>query len=111
MLLHDKKGTARFSVAGPEVLPVEFVITDHLTVFQIQKMVQSPDMLLQFAHYIEEFYRSVGVTDDIEVRVDTSVSLNGRPRHQMIDPDVDLTSIRRPYMPPARWILPLPPYR
>lgn len=110
MLLHDKKGTARFSIMGPEVLPVEFVVTDHLTDFQIQKMVQSPDMLLQFAHYIEEFYRDFGVTEDIEVRVDTDVSLNGRERHQMIDPDVDLTSIRRPYMPPARWILPLPPY-
>ena len=111
MLLHDKKGTARFSISGPELLPVEFVITDHLTAFQIQKMVQSPDMLLQFSYYIEEFYRGVGVTDDLEVRVDTSVSLNGRPHHQMIDPNVDLTSIRRPYLPPARWILPLPPFR
>ncbi len=111
MLLHDKQGSALFHIGGPEFLPVEFVVTDHLTTFQIRKMVQSPDMLVQFSHYIEEFYRQVGVTEDIEVRVDTSVSLNGRPRQTMIDPTVDLTSIRRPYMPPAPWILPLEPFR
>lgn len=112
MLLHEKSGSAIFHIAaGDELLPVDFVVTDHLTQFQIRKMVQNPDLLVQFAQYIEDFYRSLGVTDDVEVRVDTEVSLNGRPKAAMIDPLKDLTLVRRPYLPPAEWILRLTDYR
>lgn len=109
MLLHHKVGTARFRITGGEVAGGPFYIREHLTDFQIRKMVQHPELLLQFAHYIEDYYRDIGASD-VEVTVETSVSLNGRPRQRMIGPSVDLTEVRRPYVPPANWIEPLRPY-
>lgn len=108
MLLHAKAGTVTFQIAGlAEPLPVEFIVTDHLTTFQIRKMVQHPDMLVEFAHYIEDFYKGLGVSDDLQIYAETSVSLNGRPRQRLLDPTADLTAVRRPYLPPADWIEPL----
>jgi vitamin K-dependent gamma-carboxylase len=82
---------------------------DHLTTHQVDKL-QVPDMILQFAHQLEDVYRGRGM-DDIEVRADVTASLNGRRAQRMIDPRVDLTRISRPYLPRADWIVPLEPYR
>lgn len=111
MLLHTKSGTVTFQIRSADRLPVEFVITDHLTAFQVRKMVQHPDLILEFAHYIEDFYGRVGVTEDLEIYAESSVSLNGRPAQRLIDPTVDLTAIERPYIPPGDWIEPLEEYR
>ncbi|HYZ90837.1 MAG TPA: HTTM domain-containing protein, partial [Actinomycetota bacterium] len=111
LLVRQESGTARFRVSGPGSNAVGTLsIDDHLTSFQIAKMIVNPDLLVQFAQYLEAYYRSIGVTDDLEIRVEGEVSLNGRSRQPKIDPDVDLTSIRRPYLPPAPWIVPLRPY-
>jgi hypothetical protein len=79
----------------------------HLTRYQIRKL-RSPDLILQLAHRIEEYYRANGF-GDVEVRARTIVSLNGRPAQALIRPKVDLTEIGRPYLPPADWIVPLKP--
>jgi hypothetical protein len=107
MLLHNKSGTARFRISGTDI---PFDVPAHLTDFQMTKVVAYPELLLQFAHYIEDYYRKLG-EPDVAVTVDTSVSLNGRPPQPLVDPTVDLTRIPRPYLPPAGWIVPLRPYR
>jgi hypothetical protein len=81
----------------------------HLTNYQLSKL-DVPDMILQFAHHLEDVYRAAGI-DDIEVRVDAKASLNGRRPQRYIRKEVDLTEVRRPYLPPADWIVPLKPYR
>jgi hypothetical protein len=45
------------------------------------------------------------------VRVDARAKLNGRRWQRYIRREVDLTSVPRPYLPPADWIVPLKPYR
>lgn len=85
------------------------ITANHLSSHQIAKL-YSPDLILEFAHYLENYYRGVG-RDDVRVRVGTLVSLNGRPRQRMIYSYVDLTEVRRPYIPPGDWIVPLEPYR
>ena len=79
-----------------------------LTNYQLSKL-DVPDMILQFAHHLEDVYRANGI-DDVQVRVDARARLNGRKWQRYIRREVDLTSVPRPYLPPADWIVPLKPY-
>ncbi len=100
MKLRDKSGTATFHVgdAGSAV-PVD--PADHLGDHQLNRLAGHPERLVHFARHLSALH------DGAEVRVDTSVSLNGRRPQPIVDPDVDLASVplvdwgRRP------WILPL----
>jgi vitamin K-dependent gamma-carboxylase len=80
-----------------------------LTNYQLSKL-DVPDMILQFAHRLEDVYRANGMKD-VQVRVDARAKLNGRHWQRYIRREVDLTSVPRPYFPPADWIVPLKPYR
>ena len=106
MKLRDKKANPYFTVRVPEkrlswrVWPEAFLLP-HQT-----SMRTEPDMILQFAHYLEQFWRENYGFDDVEVRVRACASLNGRPAALLIDPDRDLTNVRRS-LRPADWILPL----
>ncbi len=68
----------------------------------------APDMFLQLAHFMEDYYREQG-RGDVEVRLHSTRSMNGRPNQLYLDPKVDLTKIERPYISPAHWIMPLRP--
>jgi hypothetical protein len=110
MLLHQKSGRVTFRIRSASALP-QLDLGRLLTRFQMAKMAQYPDMILQFTHHLEERYRALGATSDIAIRVRSTASLNGRRWQTMIDPRLDLTMVRRPYLPPARWIVPLRPFR
>ena len=58
-------------------------------------------MIRDFALFIEDYYQRAGIPD-VEVRVFSLCSLNGRKPELLIDPDVDLTAD----LPPD-WIVPL----
>ena len=106
MKLRDKKANTYFTVRDPdtdrswEVWPDEGLRSHQMS------MQTRPDMILQFAHYIEEVWRRSHGVVDAEVRVHACVSLNGRPAALMIDPQRDLTTISRS-LRHADWILPL----
>ena len=99
MMLRSTDGYARFRVRDRssgetwEERPLEYI-----TRWQNRKMVADPDMLLQFAHFLADEYRGRG-HPDVEVRVETRVSLNGRARVALIDPEVDLARERRTVWP------------
>lgn len=106
MKLRDKQGEAHFTVRDPKTgetwdVDPEFYLMRHQMV-----MAKRPDMLLQFAHYLEQVWQEDFGIDDVEVRVRSCVSLNGRPAALMIDPERDLTQIPRS-LRPADWVLPL----
>ncbi len=83
-------------------------LSRHLTPYQISKA-RLPDMILQFAHHLKDYYADQG--REVEVRVEAVASLNGRPEQMFIFPNRDLARVPRPYIPPADWIEPLQPYR
>jgi hypothetical protein len=107
MKLRDKQGSAFFYVSDPQsgqtwqVHPIA-----HMNARQARKMATRPDMILQFAHYLADVWRTQYNVPAPEVRVVTRVSLNGREPVPMIDPDVDLAKIERT-LQHAHWILPL----
>ena len=69
-------------------------------------MPTQPDMILQFAYFLEQEWIKKYKLKDVEIRVQNYVSLNGREPAQMINPNVDLTKIER-NLAKADWILPL----
>ncbi len=82
------------------VTPEEF-LTDR----QASKMASHPDMLVQFAHFLERELAD-RLPGDLAVMAHTAVSLNGREAVPLVDPDVDLTAVARPWWGHAEWILP-----
>ncbi len=110
MLLRATRARVEFRVTDPatgETWAED--LSRHLTPYQISKL-RLPDLLLEFAHYLDGYYREAGI-GDVEVRVRARATLNGRHPQRLTDKNVDLTRIARPYIPPADWIAPLKPFR
>lgn len=60
-----------------------------LTQKQVQQMSFQPDMILQFAHYLRDYYQKVGL-GETEIRAEAYVSLNGRGSRPLVDSSIDL---------------------
>ena len=75
-------------------------------------MSSQPDMIVQLAHYIRQDF-STKRQGEFAVKVDALVSLNGRPAHRMIDPNIDLTRLDKDvsaHILPAPEVPPLDPW-
>ncbi|MEL7119400.1 MAG: HTTM domain-containing protein, partial [Bacteroidota bacterium] len=79
---------------------------DYLSKRQTFKMKTRPDMILQFAHHLENKYKEDLQHDQIEVMAKFEAGLNGRKKQWLIDPTVDLTKITG-LTPAKEWIMPL----
>jgi len=92
VMLMEKSGYVIFHVkdrkTGREgdVMPEDF-----LTPVQVKMMSTQPDMILQFAHFLEQHFAEKG--NEVEVRAESYVTLNGSGSRPFIDPSVDLTTI------------------
>ena len=67
-------------------------------------MATQADMMLQFAHYLRDYYARRGVARP-QVYADAYVSLNGRLGQAYIDPTVDLARQAEGFVSKP-WILP-----
>jgi hypothetical protein len=107
VMLMEKAGYAVFNVYNPETeRSWEVPNWKHLTENQEKMMSTQPDMILQYAHYLEDHYQKQGISD-VQITVQSQVTLNGRRSRPMIDPEVDLTKIDRGFAH-KNWILPYP---
>ncbi len=105
MKLRDKEGEARFVVRDPDGDELRVSLPRYLSRNQAEKMVCTPDMLLQFAHHIGDDFRARGFPV-AGVYADVFCSLNGRPMQRFVEPAFNL------YAAPRRftgydWVLPL----
>ena len=100
MMLRDKSGAVRFHLSDGQrtwaVDPAEF-----LTPEQLRELAWYPEHLVQFAHHLSS------INGGVEVRAETSVSLNGRDHQPIVDPDVDLASVPKVWWGHAPWVLQL----
>lgn len=107
MLLRSKDARGAFLVTAVETGERRWVDPrTFLTDRQTRKMWSRPDMILQFAHELEHRMGTY-LEGDLEVRAHVLASLNGRGERALIDPEVDLTGVRRLRLPPADWVVPL----
>lgn len=108
VMVREKNGTVTFVVRYKETGRTWHVPPrSRLTRLQEREMSGQPDLILQLAHRIRDDLERQG-QGPVEVRVEALASLNGRRLAPLIDPDVDLTTVRDG-IAPARWILPVPP--
>ncbi|HHP7241043.1 MAG TPA: HTTM domain-containing protein [Cyclobacteriaceae bacterium] len=105
VMLMEKAGTATFYVKdGPGGKEGAVINREFLRPHQEKQMAMQPDMILQFAHFLDEHFKLRGMNDPY-VRVEAWVTLNARPAHLLIDPQKDLTTISDGWGK-KDWILP-----
>jgi len=112
MKLHDKIGDPVFLVKNPVTGEVQRIRPEErLSEYQVGRFHGKPELILQFAHLLAREAEARGI-ENVEVRAQVCVSLNGRKEAWLIDPDRDLARVRRSIWP-SDWILPLkhPPER
>ncbi len=104
VMLVESAGYTTFFVRDPVSAQRWTIDPDHyLTVTQAKQMSFQPDMILEFAHFIEDEFRTQGYAD-VEVRVEAYVTYNRRSSRLLIDPDADLT-LTAPSIWAKPWIL------
>jgi hypothetical protein len=105
VMLMEKRGYANFKIVDRQTGQRFYVNNDDfLTSFQEKQMATQPDFILEYAHFLESYYKKQGI-EAPEVYVESFVSLNGRGSHPYIDPDVDLTKVQFSLRHKS-WILP-----
>lgn len=91
VMLMEKAGTATFYVKDGANGREGSVINHHfLNAHQEKQMAMQPDLILQFAHFLDEHYQNEGMNDP-HVRAEVWVTMNARPAQLLIDSAIDLT--------------------
>ncbi len=104
VMLTEKVGFVQYRVRDLETGQAWLVNPDsYLTPLQTERMAFQPDMILQTAHFIADDFARRG-HPDVVVNADAFVAFNGRPNARLIEPGVDLASVR-PGLAPKQWIL------
>ena len=94
MKLRSKVGDAKFYVVTNSEPAIIVDPATHLNRAQVFKMACIPDLIWQFAQFLEQEHM-VEQNDDIKVYVDTNCSLNTREAVPLINRLIDLTAIPR----------------
>ena len=103
VMLIEKKGFTEFKVVDSETSESFYVTNDKfLTEFQERQMSFQPDFILEYAHYIGDYYNKNGL-NDVQVYAESFVTLNGRLSKRFIDPNVDLMKEKRGFSN-KKWI-------
>jgi vitamin K-dependent gamma-carboxylase len=107
VMAREKNGSITYVAQSPKAGRTWFVSPrKYLTDRQERELSSQPDLVLQLAHHVRDDLRAKG-HDDVQVRVEAIVSLNGRAGAPMIDPTIDLARVDDG-MAKASWILPAP---
>ena len=105
MMLRAKSGRTTFKVIDAKTkLEIPIQIENYLTEKQQRTVSTKPDVIWQFAQRLKKMYADKGV--DVEVYVNSSVRVNGGELNQLIDPDVDLGSVKWEPLKHSEWLRP-----
>ena len=105
-MLVEKVGSSVFKIANKKTGSFFYVNNeDFLTPFQEKQMSFQPDFILEYAHFLGDYYSS-NEDQDVQVYVDSYVALNGRLSQRYVDKNVDLYNEKESFKH-KKWILPL----
>jgi len=105
MMLRSKSGIAHYAVIDKETSEKTIIkLDDYLTKKQKGIASSKPDAIWQFAQRLKQKFADKG--KDVEVYVDCRISVNNRPLKQLIDPKLDLASVKWDAFKHSDWILP-----
>lgn len=104
VMLMEKAGAAFFYVKDKNsVGEIEVDNKEHLTYLQEKMMATQPDMMVDYAKYLKEYYKERGFADP-EVRARSFVTLNGSGSREFIDADTDLSVQSNSFFGNKNWI-------
>ena len=105
VMLVEKIGYTNFKVVNKTSGSSFYVRNGHfLTDLQIKQMSFQPDMILEYAHYLGDHFKTQG-QKNIGIYAESYVSLNGRSNQQFIDPEIDLLMQKESFKQ-KQWIKP-----
>ena len=105
VMIRKKHGAVSFEARFADGRTLEVPPNNYLTPRQERELGGQPDLILQLARHVGADLRRRGYPS-FTLHAITRVSLNGRAPAPMIDPAVDLLSIRD--LGPRDWVLPPP---
>lgn len=108
MMLRSKAGKIQYKVVDNEKPQDTIFIQNsrYLSSKQMRALPSKPDMIWQFAQRLEEEFEKEG--REVQIYVESKVSVNGRPYEPFIDPKVDLAAEEWDHFRHHSWILPSP---
>jgi len=105
VMLMEKAGYAQFKIVDGATGKWFYVDnTDFLTAFQEKQMSFQPDFILEYAHYLRDHFEKQGHRQ-VEIYVESRVTLNGRRSTALIDPAIDLAKEKESFEN-KNWVLP-----
>lgn len=105
VMLMEKAGYTEFTVKDSKTKKQIKVNNSHfLTAFQEKQMSFQPDFILEYAHFLHDYYQQQGFNDP-EVHVESYVALNGRLSKLYIDQNINLAKENESF-DHKTWILP-----
>ncbi len=105
VMLMEKAGYAIFHIRDKTTgREWEDYANDYLSPMQEKQMATQPDLILQFAHFLEQKMADQGYKD-VEIRAEVYVSLNGAQNRLLVNSDTDLTQIKDSFSHKS-WVLP-----
>ncbi|WP_394772938.1 HTTM domain-containing protein [Flavobacterium sp.] len=105
VMLMEKAGYTQFTVTDSKTKNQIKINNGHfLTAFQEKQMAFQPDFILEYAHFLHDYYQKQGINDP-EVRVESYVALNGRLSKLYIDQHINLAKENESFAHKT-WILP-----
>jgi len=106
MMLREKQGNLHYFVMSKDRKKYSSVpLAEFISQRQLSNVIGKPDLILNLAHQIRDHYQDEW-KKPVEVYGSSVVSLNGRPKIEMIEPGTDLASEPRTIRP-YQWIRPL----
>lgn len=108
VMVREKNGsvTYRVRIRG-RGRPIEVSALDYLTWRQFSDISGQPDLILQLGQHVAWDLERRGFGTVEHIGADVWVSLNGRPPARLVDPELDLRSLRGS-ADLDRWLLPAP---
>lgn len=105
VMLMEKAGYCQFKIVNGKSGKWFYVDnSDFLTPFQEKQMSFQPDFILEYAHYLKNHFESQG-HQNIEIYVESHVTLNGRRGTTYVDPSVNLVEEKESFRHKT-WIIP-----
>lgn len=105
MMLRNRSGTSIYKVVDKATGDTTIVDkSQYLTEAQSRSVSSKPDMIWQFCQYLKEDYAKKG--KEIKIFVDCKVSINGKKKLRLIDPNVDMAKAKWDYFFHNEWLLP-----
>ncbi len=106
MMLRGRSGTTSFYIIDkndPEAKRRFINKNKYLSKKQIRLVSTKPDAIWQFAQRLKKEHNVLG--KDISVYVDSNVSVNGKKRRKLIDPETDLANASWNYFTTNPWVI------